>query len=356
MINYIPFLKLKSNEVAALKELEKPIKSKVVPFFDIAKKRNMNSDQLKIAIVKNSNKVKTHLKDFDEFYIDSYDIDDSLLINADHNYRFIISEFKETNFIPVVGLDRTNYRNSIVFDEKRAGKISSGTIALRLQADDFENFALSEFDIFDVIDQGKGLFDHWDVILDNRMCRGINTAVRARSLAKFINDLTARMEFNRIIITGSSLTASIGEIIATEDDLHHPRTEIEIYSLVKSALPDFNLTLGDYTVVSPLYSDIDIPLEAMRSVTTAKITYSYKDMHYISRGGSLKSHPRGDLQYNDIAKDIISMAFYRGIPYSFGDGFLNDKALFKGTKVTAGSILKPTINLHITYMAQDFPA
>ncbi|MCY1560405.1 hypothetical protein D9M68_975360 [compost metagenome] len=67
------------------------------------------------------------------------------------------------------------------------------------------------------------------------------------------------------------------------------------------------------------------------------------------RGGSLKSHPRGFKQYNDIARDIVAKSFFRR-GFSAGDLFLVDKAAGIGSTVMPGSILKPTINLHIAFM------
>ncbi len=87
-----------------------------------------------------------------------------------------------------------------------------------------------------------------------------------------------------------------------------------------------------------------------------KVIYSYDDVHFVARGGALRTHARGNLQYNDIARDLCSQPFYRGPAYSFGDKFLDDKANGLGNKVMPSTILKPTINAHITYMVRDFVA
>lgn len=88
----------------------------------------------------------------------------------------------------------------------------------------------------------------------------------------------------------------------------------------------------------------------LRRVMTPRITYSYDNNHYIIRGGALATHVRGDDQYFDLAKIITLKPFYRGSIYSFGDGFIFEKSQSIGNKVTASSILKPTINAHIIYM------
>jgi hypothetical protein len=346
---YIPFLKLKVNEIGALKELAPSLKPVVTPFFDIAKKKSMSPEGLADVISRGAKSVQKNLSQFPEFYLDSYDIDDYLFINGDHNYLHVVQEFKNTNFIPIVGLDRTPRRNAIVFEAKKSGLIKSSRIAIRLQSDDFESYKVVEQEIKDLFKAGAA-FTKWDLIFDNRVCINIDAMARAAKIVNFISEVASKLAIDRYIVSGSSIPASIGEILATEADLAHPRTELTIYRAVKAATGSQPVLFGDYTIVSPLYSDLDIPAAALRNVITAKIAYTHGNVHYICRGGALRSHARGELQYNDIARAIIGSHFYRGAPYSFGDNFLDEKANFIGASVTASSILKPTINLHITYM------
>lgn len=347
---YIPFLKLKGNEIAALKALSPELKSRLIPFFDIPKKNPITSDGLKSCILKAAKSVKKNLAGYSQIYLDDYDIDESIKIDDDHSYGYAIREFSEINFIPVVGLDRTPARNDLVFSAKISGLISSNRFAIRLQNDDFESFRLIQHEIREILSEGLKHYEFFDIIFDNRYCHKLDTTQRAEKIIRFISQMAGIISPERIVIAGSSIPASIGEIISTEDDLIHPRAEISIYRHVISSINHTNLCFGDYTVVSPLYSDLDIPAAALRNVITAKILYTFDDGHYISRGGALRSHVRGDLQYNDIAKNIVEAPFYRGATYSFGDNFLEEKSRFIGASVTASSILKPTINLHITYM------
>lgn len=87
---------------------------------------------------------------------------------------------------------------------------------------------------------------------------------------------------------------------------------------------------------------------------TPKIVYSYENKHYLIRGGALRTHPRAQLQYNDFSGIIVGKPFYRGIGYSFGDEYLEEKSRFVGSGVMPGTILKPTINAHISYMIKSF--
>lgn len=356
MNNYIPFLKLKVNEIGALATLSPAIKAKTYPFFDLPKKKNSSEITFKEMLAKSKTSIKKHLAGFPAFFLDNLDIDDSLTVDGLDNYGAVIDTFGDLeSFIPVVALDRLASRNELVFSKKAQGMISSSNIAIRLQPDDFQSYAVIEEELLELQAKGNGLFEHWVIVLDNRCCQNIDAHQRGELINKFLSKASAKIKANSIIIAGSSIPASIRDILKVESECHQARNELNIYRIVAAAKNYSNIFLGDYTVVSPQYSDIEIPPEAMQNVIAAKVIYSHDDSHYIVRGGSLKSHLRGRLQYNDITAKILTKSFYRGAGYSFGDNYISEKAKHLGPGVTPGSILKPTINLHITYMLTSFP-
>ncbi|WP_031437910.1 beta family protein [Methylobacter tundripaludum] len=356
MNNYIPFLKLKVNEVGALKALTADIKKNgIVPFFDLAKKEGMTTSSFQQMVKKAVTSLSRNLSGIDAFFLDNFDIDDHIVVNKQNNYGFVIEEFSKMNFIPVVGLDRVAGRNQLVFDYKRQGNIKSNAIAIRLLVEDFESFELVRDEIGNLLDQGHELFSDWILILDNRVCMNVDVTERVKLLVQFLEDSIGIFDFDSVIITGSSIPSSIRDVLAVnKSNEQYARKELIIYHMAAKNLDKFNLYLGDYTIVSPLYSDSNIPPEAMLNVTAPKIIYTHGWVHYINRGGAIKTHTRGSLQYNDIANDLITKPFYRGMPYSFGDAFLYEKANNISKGVTPSSILKPTINTHITYMIKDF--
>jgi hypothetical protein len=353
MNNYIPFLKLKSNEIGALKELASDIKQDgIVPFFDLAKKEDMTSLSFQEMVNKSVISLSKNIKEIDRFFLDNFDIDDRIIVNNQNNYGFVIEAFSELNFIPVIGLDRAVGRNQLVFDHKKNGTIKSDAIAIRLVLEDFENFELVSEELEDLVNLGQELFNEWILILDNRVCLDIDVSKRIQVLVDFLVDSAEIFDFDRVIIAGSSLSPSIRDILEVGENITHDRIELNIYSGVTKELNQLNLYLGDYTIISPLYSDVNLPGNMMQNVMTAKIIYTHGRNHYIERGYGIKA--KGNSQYNEIARDLVTRNFYRGASYSFGDNFLHEKANYIGSNVTPSTILKPTINTHITYMIRDF--
>jgi len=353
MIDYTPFLKLKVNEVAGLSALVPAVKSALIPFFDLPQKPTLTAASFERMVTKGAASVARHLDDVPAFFLDNFDIDDSIVVGGKDNYVFVMEAFQDLPFIPVIGLDRAPGRNDVVFAAKKAGVVSSSAFALRLQSDDFSSYGVIAAELEELLEEALTHFDKSTLILDNRVCLNLDPAKRAIELSQFIKDFSSKNVADRIIVVGSSIPPSIGQIVGVQSELVQERVELQIFHAVRKAVGD-GVGIGDYTIVSPLYSDVDIPPAVMLNVMAPRVIYSYDKVHFVVRGGALRTHPRGNLQYNDIAASLLTKPFYRGPGYSFGDGFISDKANMIGNQVTPGSILKPTINAHITYMAQTF--
>lgn len=348
-IKYIPFLKTKSNELLALKELETSLKENLTVFFDIPKKQNGDENTFINSVKSFKRKLEIHLSKIPYFYIDTYDIDNDLFIDGTHNYSFLLNELKGFNYIPVVSIDRVQEHIDAITDEYENGNLKFNFIALRLTSDLFENFLLIEDDINKFLGDLLNKFDSIDLILDCRVCYKENENHLSTKIINFISDFSKKYLLRKVIISGSSIPSSINEIVVPNSKEIVIRKEFLIFAKIKKELENnYNLIFSDYTIVSPEFSEVDIPPEMFRKITAPKIIYSFNEKHFILRGGSLST--KGDAQYFKLAEDIVLSPYYRGKTYSWGDDFLFEKSKKKGSNVTPSSILKPTINAHIQYM------
>ncbi len=351
--DYVPFLKLKTNEVAALAEIDDKYKEIVTPFFDLPRRKEMTDEDVVKVVSSTVGKIKRYLGYLRYFYVDDFDIDETIEVNGKLAYQYTLEEYKGFPFVPVVALDRSDERNDMVFDGKNDGLIISDRVAIRLQLEDFESFALTEFDLKELTERCLEVYEVVDLVLDCRICYQHDGAALIKTIVAFLDELSDNglNIYGSYIIAGSSIPASIGDIVSVNSQKVVLRRELEVFmgvNLLRRA--KYYLSFGDYGIVSPDYSDLDIIPEAMRNVTAPKILYSYDMNFYIARGAGLKTHPRGDQQYNDMCAVLVSEPFYRGVQFSFGDKYLDEKANNQGTGVTPSSILKPTINAHLTHM------
>lgn len=351
MNEYVPFLKFKTNEVAAIKALESELKNKLTPFFDFPRKdAGTTALELKNSIDALHRKYEINLKCLPYFYIDNYDIDDSLKINGNENYIYILEKFSDANIIPVIGIDRTDSRNSCVFDCKHHGVIESEFVAVRVTKEDFESYDLIADEIEELLEKCDALFNGFHLIVDNRVCNG-DIEETSDKIVDFLRKIKQHNHFERIIVTGSSIPASIRDILEPESDITIDRREVAI---ARSVNDKVKIDFGDYACVSPDYSDVTVGGGIIRRITAPKLFYPYDDQLFVIRGGALDTHPRGNAQYEDLSDIIIKKRFYRQPTYSFGDKYLSDKAQAKGNDATPSTVPKPLINLHISFILNDF--
>jgi hypothetical protein len=351
-IKYIPFLKLKRGEFGALSNLKLEVKSQIIPFFDYPRLAKHITADMYLKDTKRINEAKAHLKDFDSFYLDSFDIDSNLKINGQNNYRYILETFSSSSVIPVIGIDRDDEHMAGVIELKRQGKIISHVVAIRIQIEDTASFSITDGEIEGRLSAAIAEFKELDLIIDLRVC---NEKILIPSQTKeFIENFCSKYVTRAVVVSGSSIPKIIKKIARSNQQKSVNRTELSFLRALNSEFMNSSskrsVILGDYTVVSPDYSDFEIDERLFRTITVAKVIYSYSANHYIAMGETLKIGGNG--QYGYLCRSITLSPFYRGTGYSFGDGYLNNKS--NGGSSAPGAILKPTINAHITYMVKDY--
>jgi len=349
MIRYIPFLKAKRGEITAMGDLASDVKQAICPFFDFPRKANYDATTYADATRKIATSLKRHWGADAEFYFDDFDVEQKLTVKGEHQYAYLLKAIQELQVVPVVALGRTKH-NGAVIKLRRDGEITSATVAFRVEQDDFENFENSEDQIdYDLMAVFKE-FDEIDLILDCRLCTGKNVSETGQQIATFAEKFCSIYDkVRRVIVTGSSIPASSRDMLGTNSNCTVPRRELAIISKAR----DFSsvvLVAGDYATVSPLYSDALDPM-IMQRVMTARLAYTFHGSHYFIRGSSVGAD--GYEQYFGLADILCGQSFFRGPTYSQGDLYLHQKSRRLGNNCTPGSVIKPSVVAHITYMVRD---
>lgn len=350
-MKYVPFLKLKTNELRALRDLDKDIQNSIRPFFDVVYFDEMSTDNLR-------EKLLSIKKDFEKtftdelFYIDNFDHN----IAKIQDYGLILEIFKNFNLIPVIGLDRSIEHIEVV--KKYLNNLNNNLVkrvAIRLSFDDIQSFAILEYDLEDYFNCILDIVDEIDIIIDLRVIAENRIDLIVKKMIKFLQDMTENnFKYSNLIITGSSLDSLTGKNIKTDEQKDIDRNECLLWYKISQKLntKDVNLIFGDYTTIPPNYSDNDLSIQIISNVMTPKIYYTYEKKYFGIRGTSFKSHPRGWQQYCDLAKRITNNSCYRGKMYSAGDAYIYERAnpTSKTKCGNASSWIRATINLHITFM------
>jgi hypothetical protein len=345
MNEYSPFLKFKQGEVSALSQRSPADRKHIVPLFELPRDDLYSELTLKYKIDKIAKKIKKHIEMDLSFYIDNYEVSDKLKINKEDSYLYLLDVFSDFDIIPIIGFDRTERHNSIAvnYANKKSKKL-----ALRMTYDYFDSFLAYKDDL----DKWLSLLDK-DIpcilILDCNYIDDKNVGIYTKSLITLLS-IIENKTFNKVILSGSSIPASIGDKVKMDTNVSIIRNEVEIYKKIKPYCAEINLIFGDYTVISPGYSEITIEPDKMFNVITSKIVYSQLDLQYFTRGNKIKK--LGFTQYFEQAKDIISQSFFRGRDFSYGDEYIYEVAVHR-KRTAPSAIICPTVNAHIKFMINE---
>ena len=346
MTKYSPFLKLKVGELSALINLSYEDRKNIIPLLELPRDDKYTVEKLITRIDNSVKKIKKKIENNFSFFIDNYEIPDVFKIKGNDNYLYLINSFSDFDIIPVIGFDRIESHNDIGinFANKKSKKI-----AIRITRDYFENILAYKEDLnsmFTNIERDVSRI----LLLDCNYIENIVVDKCKVNIIRLLENILKDRLFSEIVISGSSIPSKISDIVQKDTDKFINRNEVYLFKEIKKYFSKTTFTFGDYAVVSPGYSEINIDPKAMLNVITPKIIYSLLDSHYISRGQRIKSH--GIEQYITQAKNLIKKTFFRK-NFSWGDIFLFDKATKKGTNITPSSIIGPTVNAHIKFMINE---
>ncbi|WP_392342483.1 hypothetical protein [uncultured Shewanella sp.] len=253
-MNYVPFLKGKQNEFLALRSLSSDVQNQIKPFIDIPRGDD-NSEgaikkKIKTAFVNTTRMYKEYPL---PFYLDTYDLPAGTFIDGVYVYEYVLNTFSGFEITPVLGLDRDQEH---IDAAKKYICSKGGNVAIRLLSDDIDSFNLTKDEVEDVLTDFPADM-MVDVIFDFRVVTASIVANILPKLNLFLSRINEINNLNHVIITSSSIPAVVTELTATGSDNHVNRDEWDLWQGVVNK--DFDeYFYGDYTVVSPEYSDNDI--------------------------------------------------------------------------------------------------
>lgn len=356
-LHYTPFLKLKQNEIMALKELSPVIKDKVVPFFDFSLgRKEENPKTFDQTTKKVAKQLQAHFGGDKAIYIDTYDVQDQI-VSGIHSYLYLLNSLNTMDLIPVTGVDRTAEHQQAIIDYMASKPKTDQVIAFRVVTEDFVSYGAIKDEIEDALSALlNDLFTQIDLIIDCRIVHhfeqsDIDTTVQ--QITNFITLFTKDYPVKKVIVSGSSIPVMLGEICKTNSYLRLKRNEILIHQAVAERLKDVHqIEYGDYTTVSPEFMQPNLQATLNGA---SKLIYADGLHQHIWRGVKLQGPPYKAYQFNDHIKAMINLAptIYRGNTYSWADQKFYDTQNQK-SGYSAGSIIKPIINAHISYMSQIY--
>lgn len=358
MHNYAPFLKFKQNEIQAVFSIYPDVQPYTLPLFDIPKEKRQDTElDILNRLGKGERQLSVHSKKIPDFnfFIDNYDLDDSVLLGGIEQYRYILDELETYNVIPIVAFDRAPDHNVAAIEYC---KRKCSALGIRLQSEDFQNFNLLKSRLGKILAEAveAGVKTTY-LIFDCRMIERSEDVDDLRiTIEKFYNQCSQQFPISHYIVVGSVIPTVITELMKTKTTMMVERLEDKLWRKLQAIPALSGIMYGDYGVVSPEFSEADLPVELMPKFMAPKVFYTIQGEFYAERGGNFQGHAKGYGQYFDIADNIVAKPFFRGAGYSDGDKYIHARSYQSALRPkkggSPGSWIKATLTAHITFVVR----
>jgi hypothetical protein len=348
---YVPLLKGKEGEYAALEALTSEIKNQLLPLIEIPAipwdfAGECPAKSLDDHVLGIPDRLKRACGVM-PFYLDlPWFGKDETLANGKTALEVLLARGNELGLqaIPVV------YRGSSAAYRAaaKAHSLSTGSgICIRLLVEDFDDdVSINEevdYLLADASSQGASA----DLILDLEDL-GVN-AGRASLVARSIFSMIPLKDFwRRITLAAASFPEDLSDVSAATV-VTLPRLEWDLWkSLQKrpAALPRPDLIFGDYAMAHPIGKTLDPRTMRM----SANIRYTTENDWLVIKGRNVRQY--GFDQYFELCRLLVDRPEYSGRDFSWGDGYIASCAESTQGPGNATTWRKVGVNHHITLVTR----
>lgn len=348
---YVPILKGKEGEYAALEALAAEIKNTLMPLIEIPA---IPYDYANECPAKS---LDDHIRDIPErlkracgvmpFYLDLPWLgQDETLSNGQTAFESILAKsvMLGSNAVPVI------YRESsaayLAAAKAHAATTGVGT-CIRLLVEDFEEDIDLDAEVDRLIAASSNDIGSIDLILDLEDL-GAN-AGRAALIARSVFSMIPGSDgWRRMILAAASFPEDLSDVSAATI-VTLPRHEWDLWKTLQkrpSALPRRDLIFGDYAMAHPIAKTLDPRTMRM----SANIRYTTEDEWLVVKGRNVRQY--GFNQYFDLCRLLVERPEYSGRLYSWGDGYIADCAEATQGPGNATTWRKVGVNHHLTLVAR----
>jgi hypothetical protein len=320
---YMPIVKCKQGELLALRRLDKLAKSKILPlleFQDIPKSWTdgtwVYKKTLDVHISDTISDCQRSLPSL-PFAFDFMHFNPSVSLGGTSlAYRFLEASISAgLSFYPVVRVKSSLHFLRVLSSFSRRDLIPG--ICLRVEAE-FVDSDLAET-IRNIVSYTGVSQNRIIVVIDVKDVVASKATMHAEFVRYTINLLTKGDTWAAVFVAGSSAPQSMAGIPVGISST--PRTEWEVFKIVRSSLSEIPLLYSDYAIGNPNpMPDIDPRILFDRAI--AKIIYTTANDYIIIRGNRVRRYGYG--QYQEMCSSIIEHPWFAGAGFSWGDLKIQD--------------------------------
>jgi hypothetical protein len=323
---YLPILKAKKGEFAALEKAKSRTRQDILPLFEVSKisgsvrsaKRFRNDPLITANYL---NEVAQSIAAVWSGNVAMADVfqwkPDSATETGEHVLAYLYRQLsaRGVRVVPVIGYDRWEsaaYQLAL----KGLDVGDDGHYCLRLDStalDDAQDPDFFEGRVVEILNALGVHPSNCAVLMDF----GDVTAFSIEALVERsvdVLELLHAMNFKFIATSGCSLPSSIDQAVRTRDSTGTVmRKEMVLWQALRETYPSQNLVFGDYALRGPNTAE-----DIISTNTNGKIRHTIDKEYFIARGHSMSDPGKGKQMYK-LAQKIIDSLHYMGEDFSWGD-------------------------------------
>lgn len=323
--HYVPLLRARQGEFAALNELGAPSRAVMTPLFDIpAAQWDFDTDAP-------ARPMEQHLPGFVEkirkswgdslCFVDLLELDGETMPGGVHPVTYLFQEFSPLGMlsIPVVGIQRSSAYLNAVRDVIRRDKRG---VCIRVDNNDLENPGTLSNGLNDLATYLDLKREQCDLIFDLKTLSPETRGPMVFAMNTILSLLPGIDKWRTLTLAGSSFPDSMMDV--PQHTFHQlPRVEWEIWTAIvtRGGVPRLP-TYGDYGVSSPSASGEGIDPRMMRM--SANLRYTLDNTWLLLKGRNVRDH--GFEQFRDLCRLLVGSQHFKGQDFSWGDNYIHEAA------------------------------
>lgn len=343
---YVPILKGKEGEFAALETLQDDVSDRIMPLIEIP------TVPYDYANERPSRSIEEHITNVSErlrrcwdnrpLYIDVPWANDNEGGPAPLDVAVRRCEAGGIQAVPVVSRRATP---EAIQAAARYSQATRSGVCVRLFVDDFEEDIEIEGDTRRLLAPfGDSICD---LVLDLADISNSSNPVQliARSI---FNMMPARERWRRVILAAASFPVDLSDVDAATTTTI-PRREWQLWQSLqrrRTGLPQQGIIYSDYAIAHPVPRELDPRIMIM----SASIRYTTDEDWLVIKGRNVRQY--GFEQYFDLCRTLVERPEYRGPTFSWGDQYIERCAARAIGPGNATTWRKVGTNHHITVVVR----
>lgn len=350
---YVPILKGKEGEFAALSELSDAVRDTILPLievprvpYDYVNERPTKTLDEHVAGV--ADRLQRCWQDRPVYLDLPWFGERENLENGIVAVRKVLGDCRNANVtaIPVIaGSSSPAYLAAV---NEHLTECANG-LCIRLKEADFDDEGdVEPRALVDRLLNAVGLTNlhQADLILD---LSNIGTDLGRATLAAraVIGEVPREIEWRRLVLAAASFPENLSDVDAATTTVL-PRLEWALWErLQRRRVLRNNALFGDYAIAHPIATELDPRTMRM----SASIRYTTPENWLIVKGRNVRQY--GFDQYFELARTLVALREYSGEEFSWGDGFIARCARREAGPGNATTWRKVGTNHHLTLVARS---